>query len=83
MYRITIELYATQPRARVNALFEQELHGKTQKLANTGLWLAVGDLFENCGHAETLGELDGVVRILVQMLLARLESEIPGVSDTL
>lgn len=83
VYRLIFEFYATEPRARLNALFEHEMHGKTQKLAEAGIWCADGDRYSNIAHDQMLGELSGLIPVVGGILRARLEQEIPGLSDTL
>lgn len=83
MYRLQIEFYATEPQNRVNAVFEQDEHGKTQRLASKGLWITPDGSVREASHAEILGFLCGMVPLFAELLSARLDSPLPGIADTL
>lgn len=83
VYRLTFTYYQLESRYLVKAVFEQEEGGKTQELVTTGVSIQEITPVRIVSGTETLEELSGIVPVLCQMMLARLDTEIPGVSDTL
>jgi len=77
MYRLIVEYYQLVSQDRVHAAFEHEEGGKTQRLAVTGISWSPEGHYSNSGHAECLGQIDGLLPLLTQMLAARLDTELP------
>lgn len=77
MYRLQIEYYVTVRDIRINAVFEQEEHGNTQRLVNTGLSAPLPELFELRSHRDIVEDLDLYVPVLLRKVAARLETALP------
>jgi len=76
MYKLEVLAYVTVDGVRVNAVFEQEQQGKTQKLVNAGVSATLPAPVRKVDHRYMLDVLDLYVPVLLQKLAARLEDEL-------
>lgn len=77
MYLVKIEVYDLTDRRHINAVFEQQEHGKTQRLVSTGLSTPLPSPVRMESHAEIVSYLHGIIPLLLEMIAARLDSQLP------
>lgn len=76
MYRLIVNVYGTSPDVLVNAIFEQEQNGKTERLETTGILRVSLALDSNSSHEEILNYLHQSVPILIAQMAARRDAHL-------
>lgn len=77
MYKLVVQAYVLVDGIRVNAVFEQEEQGKTQRLVNTGIRAPLPMPVRKVDHGYMLDTLDAYVPVLLQKLSARYQDSLP------